>query len=496
MQLELPQVSHTYPEAPAPALNDVSAVFPAGWTGLLGDNGCGKTTLAAVAAGLVAPSDGSCTRGLSSAFCPQDSSMRPAGLEEFCCDWGEAAVEVRRLLDADDAWGWRWEELSGGQRKRLQVACALWRRPDVLVMDEPTNDLDLPSREALARALAVFKGVGILISHDRRLLDALASQCLVCSDGRWVMRPGGYTAASGQERLERVAAERARARAKGEVARLEAEARRRAQVAASSSARMSRASVDPGDRDAKGRIGLAILTGKDGVAGRASATMDRRLKRARGDLAGVRVAKRYEGGLQGFGHRARTATVAHVPAGEVRAGDFSLTVPELWVGPGDRVGVSGPNGAGKSVLVRRLMEGVRSVGSCLYVPQDVDGSVRAEALDRLRSLGPGEAGAALSLVARLNSRPERLLSGADASPGETRKLMLALGLLDNPALLVLDEPTNHLDVASIEALQGLLGVFPGAAVTVSHDAALLDAVSTVRWEVVPDGPVRSHLVRT
>lgn len=74
--------------------------------------------------------------------------------------------------------------------------------------------------------------------------------------------------------------------------------------------------------------------------------------------------------------------------------------------------------------------------------------------------------------------------------------MLALGLLDNPALLVLDEPTNHLDVASIEAIQGLLGVFPGATVTVSHDAALLDAVSTVRWEVVPDGPVRSHLVRT
>ncbi|MEY8437201.1 ATP-binding cassette domain-containing protein [Atopobiaceae bacterium 24-176] len=493
MQLELSHVFYTYPGGVAPALADVSTVFPVGWTGLIGDNGCGKTTLASIAAGLIVPDAGFCTGGLSSAFCPQDASQRPAGLEEFCCDWSGEAVEARRLLGVDDAWGWRWDELSGGQQKRLQVACALWSRPDVLVMDEPTNDLDRPSREALARALAVFDGVGILISHDRRLLDGLVAQCLVCSDGQWVMRPGGYTAAAGQERLERLTAERARARAKGEVAQLEAEARRRAQVAASSAARMSRASVDPGDHDAKGRIGLAILTGKDGVSGRASATMDRRLKRAKDTLAGIQVSKRYEGGLQGFGRRARTATVAHVPEGEVLAGDFSLTVPGLWVGSGDRVGVSGPNGAGKSVLVRRLVEGARAGGGCLYVPQEVDMPVRAEVLERLRSLGPADAGAALSLVARLHSRPDRLISGDDASPGETRKLMLALGLLADPSLLVLDEPTNHLDVASIEALQGMLEEFPGAVVVVSHDAVLLDAVSTVRWEVVPDGPGRSHV---
>lgn len=496
MQLELSHITYTYPDAATPALSDVTAVFPQGWTGLLGDNGCGKTTLARVAAGLLEPDSGHRAPGLSASFCEQDASERPTDLEEFCCDWEAPAVEARRLLDVDDAWGWRWETLSGGQRKRLQVACALWRRPDVLVMDEPTNDLDRPSREALARALSAFDGVGILISHDRRLLDDLVGRCLVCSDGRWVMRPGGYTHAAGQERLERVSAERARERARGEVARLEAEARRRSEVAASSAARRSRGSVGAKDHDAKARIGLAVYTGKDRVAGRASAIMDRRLSRAKEDLAGTRVSKRYEGGLEGFGRRARTAAVAHVPAGEVRAGDFSLAVPELWVGPGDRVGVSGPNGAGKSVLMRRLMDGVRDPDGCLYVPQTVDAAVREGALGRLRSLGPQEAGAALSTVARLHSRPDRLLSGADASPGETRKLMLALGLLDDPSLLMLDEPTNHLDVASIEALQGLLSGFPGAVVVVSHDAALLDAVATVRWEVVPDGPGRSHLVCT
>lgn len=496
MQLELSHITYTYPDAATPVLADVSAVFPVGWTGLLGDNGCGKTTLARVAAGLLEPDSGHRTPGLSASFCEQDASERPTDLEEFCCDWEAPAVEARRLLDVDDAWGWRWETLSGGQRKRLQVACALWRRPDVLVMDEPTNDLDRPSREAFARALSAFDGVGILISHDRRLLDDLVGRCLVCSDGRWVMRPGGYTRAAGQERLERVSAERTRERARGEVARLEAEARRRSEVAASSAARRSRGSVGVRDHDAKARIGLAVYTGKDRVAGRASAIMDRRLSRAKEDLAGTRVSKRYEGGLEGFGRRARTAAVAHVPAGEVRAGDFSLAVPGLWVGPGDRVGVSGPNGAGKSVLVRRLMDGVRDPDGCLYVPQTVDAAVREGVLGRLRSLGPHEAGAALSTVARLHSRPDRLLSGADASPGETRKLMLALGLLDDPSLLVLDEPTNHLDVASIEALQGLLSGFPGAVVVVSHDAALLDAVATARWEVVPDGPGRSHLVCT
>ena len=80
-------------------------------------------------------------------------------------------MALRRDLDVEDDWPWRHDTLSCGQQKRLQVACALWQRPDLLVMDEPTNHVDVPTREAVTAALARFKGVGLLISHDRALLE-------------------------------------------------------------------------------------------------------------------------------------------------------------------------------------------------------------------------------------------------------------------------------------------------------------------------------------
>ena len=111
-------------------------------------------------------------------------------------------MALRRDLDVEDDWPWRHDTLSCGQQKRLQVACALWQRPDLLVMDEPTNHVDVPTREAVTAALARFKGVGLLISHDRALLDALCSQCLFMAAGQVTARPGGYSQGRGQEQLE------------------------------------------------------------------------------------------------------------------------------------------------------------------------------------------------------------------------------------------------------------------------------------------------------
>ena len=88
-----------------------------------------------------------------------------------CAAYDRDAVALRRDLDMEDDWPWRYDTLSCGQQKRLQVACALWQRPDLLVMDEPTNHVDVPTREAVTAALARFKGVGLLISHDRALLE-------------------------------------------------------------------------------------------------------------------------------------------------------------------------------------------------------------------------------------------------------------------------------------------------------------------------------------
>ena len=86
-------------------------------------------------------------------------------------------------------------------------------------------------------------------------------------------------------------------------------------------------------------------------------------------------------------------------------------------------------------------------------------------------------------MAQLNSEPERILEGGVVSPGEMRKLMLALGILESPELIVMDEPTNHLDLGSIEALERLLSAYPGALLLVSHDAALLEAATDICWQI-------------
>ena len=178
MQLSLQHLAYAYPSCVNPVLRDVSATLPCGWTGLVGDNGCGKSTLARVACGRLAPDSGAVAPRLFSIYCEQDATAAPDSLHDFAVAYDRDAVALRRDLGVEEDWPWRYETLSSGQQKRLQVACALWQRPDVLVMDEPTNHVDVPTREAVTAALARFKGVGLLISHDRALLDALCSQCL------------------------------------------------------------------------------------------------------------------------------------------------------------------------------------------------------------------------------------------------------------------------------------------------------------------------------
>lgn len=483
MLLSLDSISYRYPGTVSPAVDDISAVFPAGWTGIVGDNGCGKTTLAKIAAGLLVPDAGTVAPALVSAYCPQDSSATPDGLQDFACDWSADSVAARTLLRIEDEWLWDYGSLSGGQQKRVQIACALARRPDVLVMDEPTNDLDAPTRTIVGQALGAFGGVGLLISHDRALLDALVQQCLLFEDGRAAMRPGGYSRARAQAETDRSARMAARQAARHELSRLQGEAHRRRCEADRSGSRLSGRGSAKGDSDRRERLGRARLTGKDAVAGRASATMGKRVEDARRRLDSLAVAKRYEPELAGFGETSRARTVIHVPATTLRRGDFALAVPELWVGPTDRIAVIGPNGAGKSTLIDHLAAQSGPGIRLARLPQCVGEGQRREALEGLRGLDAARAGRVLALVARLNSDPDRLRDGADLSPGELRKLMLAQQLAADPHLLMLDEPTNHLDLGSIEALQALLAGFPGALVLATHDDALAEAVCDERWAV-------------
>ena len=209
MQLNLSNIEYAYPAAVEPALSGVTATFPKGWTGIVGDNGGGKTTLCLVACGLLQPNAGAVAPPLVSLYCAQDASVPPANLEDFAFAYDSAAVRLRRDLAIGDDWAHRYSTLSGGQQKRLQVACALWAVPDVLAVDEPTNHVDAATRRFISAALSRFGGIGLLVSHDRELLDELCSQCLFVADGAATMRPGGYSQASSQAALERSSAIRA-----------------------------------------------------------------------------------------------------------------------------------------------------------------------------------------------------------------------------------------------------------------------------------------------
>lgn len=491
MQLSLQSIAYTYSSSVEPILHNVSVVFPQGWTGLLGDNGCGKTTLAKIACGQLAPQEGMVTGPSVALLCSQETAFVPENLYDFAAAYDREARDLRRELALEDDMPWRYDELSCGEQKKLQIACALWAKPDVLVLDEPTNHIDAAARSCLMTALRRFDGIGIVVSHDRELLDGLVDRCASFEAGTVRVRPGGFTRASGQRDLERSASMRERRRAKEQLDRLMVEKDKRAHEAARADARMSKRHIDPKDRSAKAKIDLARVSGQDGRRGRLSSQLEGRLDAARERLARVRVEKRYDGDLWLDVAPAPRRVLIRSRECDIPCGPGALHLPDLYVGNTDHIAITGPNGAGKSTLLEHLRPHVPDGIAWLDIPQELDEELAHGVVERVRALSSGERGRVLSVVAQLNSDPARILEGCATSPGEMRKLLLALGVLSSPALIVMDEPTNHLDLHSVEALERALAGYPGALLLVSHDERFLSACTSVRWNIL-DGRVQKY----
>ncbi len=150
-------------------------LFP-GWTGVVGPNGSGKTTLLRLLLRELEPDAGSVVyhpESLVAHLCPQRVSVLTPGIEAFARDLGGSAQRVRGLLELEPRVLERWDVLSPGERKRWQLGAALVAKPALLMLDEPTNHLDAHGRDLLIGALPRFASIGLVVSHDRALLEAL-----------------------------------------------------------------------------------------------------------------------------------------------------------------------------------------------------------------------------------------------------------------------------------------------------------------------------------
>ena len=491
--LSFERLSFAYPSAGEPLFDSLTVAFPPGWTGVIGPNGAGKTTLLRLACGLLEPTTGIVRRPAEVVFCAQRTDDPPAGLGELMIDDDWLAADLRARLGLGDDWPRRWEALSHGERKRAQIAVALWRRPTVLAVDEPTNHVDAEARDVLQRALADHRGVGLLVSHDRQLLDGLCTQTLFLDMPAADLRPGGYTQAVALADAARARAEAVRDQRKREVRRMTAEARRHRDESARSHSQRSKRRVGRKDHDAKGKINAARVSGKDGQAGRRLRQMTGRLDQAEDRLADAFLRRRRSLAFRLEGEPCRRDFLLREPAGAISLGpDRELAFGELTIRPGERIALTGPNGSGKSTLIEHLVGRLDlPEGKLAYLPQEIS-RLDARAIVRRARRQPGERlGEMMSVVSGLGSAPERLLETDDPSPGELRKLLLAIEMVQRPWLIVMDEPTNHLDLPSIELLESALADCPSAQLLVSHDLRFCDALATVRWRIVckPGGSV-------
>ena len=314
-------VSYVYDAMSSPLLKAFSASFPAGWTGVVGANGAGKTTLLKLAAGLLEPREGRVRLPGDALYCSQRTDEAPEWFERFVHARDRSACEWKGRLAIGIDWVRRWDSLSHGERKRAQIGGMLWLQPVVLALDEPTNHIDRDARDLLVSALRKFAGIGLLVSHDRELLDSLCDQCLFLDPPRAIMRPGNYSLGRSQAAKEEESARWKRELAKRELARLQEERARRAAKARAADRGRSKSDLDPRDRDGRARIDLARVTGKDGQAGRLARQMNSRLELARRREQSVVIRKTYELGIWMDGECCRRDTVFRLRAGTLNLGD-------------------------------------------------------------------------------------------------------------------------------------------------------------------------------
>ena len=479
-----------------------AAIYPGQKVGIIGRNGCGKSSLFAAIRGEISAETGNINvpRNLSISSVAQQTPALEEEAIEYVIDGDkhlrELQLQKEKAMAAGDgnkiglledllgqAGAWtikpRAEELlhglgfadhemhksvkefSGGWRMRLNLAQALICKSDLLLLDEPTNHLDLDTIIFLENYLKAYEGTILCISHDRDFLDSFVSHILHFEAGKLVMYTGNY---GEYERLrsERIKNEVAsRKREEAAIAHMQAFVDRFRYKA--SKAKQAQSMIK-----AIERVKLTAITQEESPYHIRFFDPDRTVD-VLCDLKELDCGYAQE-------------TVLH---------DIKLSVFA-----GDRIGLLGRNGQGKSTLIKTIcgvippIKGSFALGKGVkigYFAQHELESLRPQlsALDHLRLIDPGATEKDLRsfLGSFAFSGDKATNTVMSMSGGEQARLALAILAYQKPNLLLLDEPTNHLDLDMREALSVGLASYSGALILVSHDRYLLEAIASKLWLV-------------
>lgn len=516
----LKQVSYATPDN-QPILNGLDLAFGPGRTGLIGRNGSGKSTLLRLVAGELPPANGSVlvagTLGIlrqtlqvasdrtvadalgvtedlarldrlsAGTGTPEDAEdadwLLPARIEQALADVGLPAFQPDRLLAT----------LSGGQRTRLSLAALLVAEPDVILMDEPTNNMDAEGRATVAALLRRWRKAAIVVSHDRALLREMDAIVELSTLGARTYG-GNWDHYAERKAIELAAAERGLTSAEAKLAEID----RRNQAMAERKARRDGAGAR---KAAKGGMPRILIGGMRENAENSSGGNARLATRMRTEAAQALETARADVEVL------TPLTVTLAPTG-LPAGRTVLQCDGLSGGPvtghpiiqglsfkvigPERIAITGPNGSGKTTLLRLLTGNLEPESGAARI------SARHALLDQtislfdpnedirtnFRRLNPdADENGCRAALARFMFRAEAALQQAGTlSGGELLRAGLAatIGSASPPELLILDEPTNHLDIHAIEAVEAGLRAYDGAILVVSHDEAFLENIGITR----------------
>ena len=529
-------------------------VFEGDRIGIVGKNGDGKSTLLRMLAGKMQPDSGRVTKrgGLTFGMLDQrdplddNATVRKAALEnrddyEWAADPRSREI-VEALLGGINLEA-KVGTLSGGQRRRADLARLLLHDWDILALDEPTNHLDVVTIHWLAEHLLhrwqYGQGALLIVTHDRWFLDEVCTSMWEVHDGVIDPFEGGYSAYMLQrverERQADVREERRRNLARKELAWLSRGARARStkQKFHVKQARELIADVPP-MRDtlelkkmATSRLGKQVvdlidvtqifddanqLKNIDPDIAESAATSE---KSNKVDIVESAFAQPTHVGSVTIAVDENQENLSEenpeTAAAERKTitGRMILDDATWLIGPGDRFGIVGANGAGKSTLLSIIDGSLKPTVGRVNIGKTVKFAVLSQRLEELEKLGKYKVKEVLSrykpsyiidgkevtpgqLMERLGFKPEQLMTPiADLSGGQKRRMQLLLILLNEPNVLIMDEPGNDLDTDMLAVMEDLLDTWPGTLIVVSHDRYLLERVTDQQFALI-DGKIR-HL---